>query len=991
MTISYRLKRSPARAAVELSAEQAAVAAHRRGALLVLGGPRTGKTTASAASAVSGLQAGLPHVLFITGSRRAGLAVRSRIGEGHPQLAGHATVTTLYGLCQSVVRRAGGGLVAPVVLSAARQDAYVRQMLAGQPAEAWPERFERARTTTRFASEVREAVAACQRASLSPADVVARAAEAGRDDWAGLGRFYAEYLDIIGLAGVLDYPELLWQAARLMEDEEVLAGVRPPGSLVVIDSGEDLDPAQASLVARLVDATTPAILAADPDCEVYGFRGARTRSTGWLLEQWAARGLQTRVVSLTTGYGVAAAVQQATGPVRSRIGLPAGTDAGALAAYRGVKPDTAGAAAKYLFADTQYEAERIAWMLKTAHFRDEVPYDKMAILVRKRDQFAPYALACRQAGVPVALSGDEIQLNQEGIVTTLLAGLRVVRAGEPNPADVAVVEGSPLVRAVDAGRAALAGGSAGDVLWAMWEGSGWQEALLGQAETPGQAGYRANRDLDAAVALFALAERLSDLQADKGIPALCDAVAAAEIPEDLPRSSSWNAAAVRLTTAHRAKGQSWQVVVVAGVQEGTWPMRSRPAQVVSATGLPGLEADDERELLAGERRLLYAACACAEQVLVVTAATGEDARPSALFDQIEAASELDWMQAGEPESPAGVVARLRRVAGDESAHPGLRQAAADRLAGLWDNPLFPSVRPSTWWAVAPDALPAGQPEPSRAVSASSLADLFDCPRRWYLSSEALGARPPGPPARIGSVIHQVIQKGYDTLEAMTAAMEQACEEVVFPAGWVRWAELEAARQALARYDSYRNARGRTVIGSEVPVVFSYGSGPVLQVSGRIDRLELDSEGQVWVVDFKTGARVPTKAEAAANVQLGLYQLGLRQGALRELVGPDVRLGGAELVYLKVPAGEGSSYPKVMTQAGLVTTPHLTPDVRLPVVEAGLAAAAGDQWRHPSWADHRLALAAELLRADGYPAVSGKACRGCPVAKGCPVAEPEEDE
>ena len=33
----------------------------------------------------------------------------------------------------------------------------------------------------------------------------------------------------------------------------------------------------------------------------------------------------------------------------------------------------------------------------------------------------------------------------------------------------------------------------------------------------------------------------------------------------------WNRQAVRLVTAHRAKGSQWPLVVVAGVQEGLWP------------------------------------------------------------------------------------------------------------------------------------------------------------------------------------------------------------------------------------------------------------------------------------------------------------------------------------------------------------------------------------------------------------------------------------
>ena len=83
-------------------------------------------------------------------------------------------------------------------------------------------------------------------------------------------------------------------------------------------------------------------------------------------------------------------------------------------------------------------------------------------------------------------------------------------------------------------------------------------------------GAAADRDLDAIVALFDMAARFADRlpQARAGLflDALPQEIAGDTLAEQAARDE-----AVRILTAHRSKGLEWDVVVVAGVQEGLWP------------------------------------------------------------------------------------------------------------------------------------------------------------------------------------------------------------------------------------------------------------------------------------------------------------------------------------------------------------------------------------------------------------------------------------
>ena len=113
---------------------------------------------------------------------------------------------------------------------------------------------------------------------------------------------------------------------------------------------------------------------------------------------------------------------------------------------------------------------------------------------------------------------------------------------------------------------------------------------------------------------------------------LYDELEAQQIPGDTLAERATRGESVRLLTAHRSKGLEWDVVVVAGVQEETWPdLRMRGSllgvdELAEAASGPGQDASADvdaallaAKLLAEERRLFYVAVTRAKSKLVVTA------------------------------------------------------------------------------------------------------------------------------------------------------------------------------------------------------------------------------------------------------------------------------------------------------------------------------------------------------------------------------------
>ena len=204
------------------------------------------------------------------------------------------------------------------------------------------------------------------------------------------------------------------------------------------------------------------------------------------------------------------------------------------------------------------------------------------------------------------------------------------------------------------GRMALApGGTAHDVLWAVWQrvrpGPAWQAASAAggsrgavRRPRPGRGGRAVRRG------------RPVRDPAAAGLDRGCSWTA---WPGRRSPATPWPSAprdgdAVRMLTAHRAKGLEWDLVVVAGVQEGTWPdLRMRGSllgmdELVDAAARPRSRSRQPRrdaaaaalasKLLDEERRLFYVAVTRARRALVGhrrRAARTAEERPSRFLDR----------------------------------------------------------------------------------------------------------------------------------------------------------------------------------------------------------------------------------------------------------------------------------------------------------------------------------------------------------------------
>ena len=1076
-----------------LDDDQSLVASHRRGPMLVLAGPGTGKTTTLVESVVARLVDPVDplradQVLVLTFGRRAAGELRARVTT---RIGGGVmpTIATFHSFAYALMRQLGPAdefLSPPRLLSGPEQQARVRDLMAGSVSDgrsAWTADLQEAVRTRGFADEVRALIARVRGLGLEGVDLERLGEHLGDAAWQSVGAFAEEYLQVSDAEGVLDYTEMMLRSVLLAERTPSLRGRY---RAVFVDEYQDTDPLQVRLLQALVTTETTLVVVGDPDQAIYSFRGADVRGLLRFREQFATPdGTPAPIAVLSTTRRFGTAIRDAATRVIGTASVGALPSAQVRQLRSPACISEGGEVEIVLCDDDRVQSAHIADLLRRAALdpANPIAWSDMAVLVRSGSASIPaLRRALVAAGVPVEVAGDEIPLARESavaplllaasvvaepsrltpeaaeaLITSPLAGVdpsdlrRVVRAlrrierdtlavealalGEvplrPRGSgdftvemlvDPSVLEALPEGPLTDAARAirrlaqllAAArevtdlGQTPADVIWLLWSGTPWPRRLERAALSAGPSSRRAHSDLDAVVALLDEADRFIGRH-DRfvGLANFIDELQSQEIPASALRESALRVDAVRLLTAHRSKGLEWRLVVVAGVQEESWPDIRRRGSLLgaetlgaSAAGRPELvDPPSLASLLAEERRLFYVACTRARERLVVTAVRSPDdeagQQPSRFLSdlagdsvpQIEVGRAARGSVLGRPLTLEAVVAELRACLLEPSSPVGLRMAAADRLALVADlrrpdgSALVRSADPSTWWGlldVTDPGIALRDPLAPVPLSGSSVSSITQCALQWFLEREAQAQLPSSTAIGFGKLVHAVAdlvarEQVPADIEVLDGLLDRVWSQLGFEAPWFSAVERVEAHQVLVRFLHWHASRDRVLVGSELsfvtPLVVrgAHGDHEVV-LRGSMDIVEIevgDHALRVHVADLKTGGSIAAK-DLPEHPQLGVYQAAVAHGAVAEAIAtlglPDlpVESGGSSLVVLRADAPRGAAGPKVLEQAAITF--------------------GSDD---PAWIELPLAAAADVIRSERFWASPGSHCDLCAFRWQCP--------
>jgi superfamily I DNA/RNA helicase/RecB family exonuclease len=1048
-----RVVRAPARPVVPpvLDEQQRRAIEHRGGPVLVLAGPGTGKTTTIVEAVVQRVEAGeiTPDLaLVLTFSRRAAAELRERIAARLDRTIREPIARTFHSYAFGLLRAnaARRGEPPPRLLSGPEQDLVVRELLQGDVdagAQEWPQRLHPALLTRGFAQELRDFVQRAVERGITPRELAQLGRHDKRDDWVAAAKFAEQYAEVSALreAASYDPAELIRAAAGLLRaDPLVLQEIRATHEFVVVDEYQDTDPAQEELLSLLVG-SRDLLAVGDPDQSIYGFRGADLEGIRRFPDRFrAADGSPPTVVELDVSRRAGQQLLEASRRVAQRLSGPP--------KHRRLRPATGldpGTAEVHLFATTSAEASYIAQRLREMHLLREVPWSRMAVLVRSGTPLPALRRSLQSAGVPVAAHAEEQPLVDVPIVHALLRILAIVTGrldlGGPQgfelaaelvtgplgradplalrrlrqdlrrlelaagggrasgallaqalvtPAELVAIDprvALPAQRVADAlaaGRIAAAdpAATAEMVLWVIWQAAAVVTRLSSLALSGGPGSAAADRDLDAAVALFDVAARFADRLPKAGPDVFLDHLLGQQIPGDTLAPQAPSADGVRLMTAHAAKGLEWDVVAVAGVQEGVWPdLRGRGSllgsqQLVDVLAA-GSDSHDDGAIgalqavaarLAEERRLFYVAVTRARLHLLATAVRSDDQQPSRFLDELMPSERDERPLTRVPRGLdlPSVVAELRAVVttpGSDTFEAGRRKtAAASQLARLAAAGV-PGADPHDWYGLAPLSDDRALVDDGELVrlSPSRLEAFARCPLRWLLESSG-GTSGDSTSQGIGTLVHalaqQVADEGVPSDQIAVQLQERlagAIKRVDLGSGWFAVRQRERAGEMVRKLAEWLRTNTNVFVAAEQNFEVTIGRAVL---KGQVDRLEQDAEGRLFVVDLKTGKHAPTKAELDTHAQLGSYQVAVEVGAFDE-VAPGVReSGGAALV-----------------QVGTSTVKAATND-QLPLSDND----------DPGWALAMIERSAQGMAGNVFAAIDNDMCRSCPVRTSCPVRD-----
>jgi DNA helicase-2/ATP-dependent DNA helicase PcrA len=597
--------------ATPLNPAQRRAVEHVHGPMLVLAGAGSGKTrvlTARIARLIDVEGVPAERIFAVTFTNKAAGEMRDRVGRLLGRDPAGLWIGTFHALSARLLRREAERLGFSrqfTIYDEDDQQRLIRRLMEARNIS--PKAFTPRAVLSR--------ISAAKNRMQSPEELVAAST------FDPLGRAAAEVYAALGpalrAANAMDFDDLMLHPLTLFrEHPDRRAAWADRFAFVLADEFQDTNRAQYQLLRHL-GGHGNAFVVGDDDQSIYGWRGANVGNMRDFLADFPG----TETVRLEENYRSTQVVLDAANAIiaenRSRLGKTL------HATRRGGEPVTLLAAA-----DERDEAEWIVGELRERAARGDWRFGEMAVLYRTNAQSRSLEEAFRRGGVPYRIVGA-ISFYDRAEVKDLLAYLRLVA----NPAD-----DEAFRRAIGVPKRGL-----GDASVALLTDAAarWGRPLLGAAAAADRIeGLRPNVRqgfLDIAAFIEGLRERTTAWPPAQLIEELCAALdyeshllkegpegqdrwdnvrelvaAAAEWSEEVDDregdgtplerfladaalqsaadTTAGSEEGVTLMTLHTAKGLEWRAVVLAGMEDGLFPLA---------------RAEEQEDGLEEERRLCY--------------------------------------------------------------------------------------------------------------------------------------------------------------------------------------------------------------------------------------------------------------------------------------------------------------------------------------------------------------------------------------------------
>jgi DNA helicase-2/ATP-dependent DNA helicase PcrA len=711
-----------------------------------------------------------------------------------------------------------------------------------------------------------------------------------------IARVFASVENMLQAKNLGTFGHMITKAYQLLKDDPtLLEEERSRTRFLLVDEFQDANFAQVEILSLLAGPAANVFAVGDPDQGIYQFRGASSEAFTLFMRNFPAarvvaleRNRRSLSPILRCAFGVVNENPPVFSPTFSQKGVSTSYQRAPLASLRDEEARQKGeiAAAPLVeivtWRDKEVEAADLARRIQKKRKELRCRWSEFAVLYRLHNHRDELVHEFAERGIPFSIEGLDILDTPE--VRDVLACLTA--AVSPNDAaslfrvaalpqfGINPMELRAAMRAVRRQEldlrtvlARLAGGPA--VLQSL-------EKVHGEVEKDGVRADAAvnvvirHFDLQRSALVVAFVKFVEAWHkkaiAETGSPSefleYLDYFVQARGTVPLPRVEE-NDDAVRLLTAHAAKGLEFRHVAIVRGSSTSFPISCKEALIAFPPELRRADAsspdalnDDKTLHEEEERRLFYVAMTRAQDTLAIYAHQGQskkDPKPTKFLREfmVNPLYRKFW-------STHSAAAVQETLFAEEERRIALEQSNV-----------------AAWLLLPPSAnFVAG-------LSASTIEIYEECPLRFKLEREWNLPREVSASLHYGAAMHRVLRTFYDARRYQREIgdddlLEQFRSELASAGVADRYQYELYLRQGIEQLRQFfewaRGADPIEVIETECRFELQVDSA---KLAGRVDRIDRTGPDTVAIVDYKTG-KPKLQEDADESLQLSLYALAARE-------------------------------------------------------------------------------------------------------------------
>ena len=886
---------------LKLNKEQIEAIKFGKGPLLIIAGAGTGKTTVVTERIkylILGKHAKPSEILALTFTEKAAREMEERIDIGLPYGYTQMWVMTFHSFCEKILRQEAlhiGLDPRYKLLTEADSIQLLRKNLFSLDLSY----FRPLGNPTKFLSGMLQHFSRLQDEDVNPSEYLTwiklksqklDSAKTGEqildnDKFKELAIAYKQYDELKTKEGLMDFGDLIAKTLKLFRDRpNILSKYQKQFKYVLVDEFQDTNYAQNELVKLLSGKNGNVTVVGDDDQSIYRFRGAAVSN----IIQFRQIYKKAKVIVLTKNY-------RSTQEILDRSHeLIRYNDPDRLEVVEKIDKRLRSQVAKdgseirFIHADrVENEADLIAKEIEKLGSEEKYKWSDFGILVRANNHSEPVMRALSRHGIPYQFLGPGRLFKQPEIID-LISYLKVLYDFEDSVAFYRVVSNEHFdIKPRDI---AAIGNYAKKFNLSLFEASekideilvsdetkkkidkllGIIKKHLGliRKETAGQILYYYLEDtgliqkllLPTSVDAEAKAKNISKFfdklktyevdNEDATVPAIAGWLdLSMELGESpLAANEDWTEInAVNILTVHSAKGLEFPVVFLINLVSQRFPTNERREQIPISDDLikEVLPVGDYH--LEEERRLFYVGMTRAKERLYFTAA--------------------DYYGEGKREKKLSPF--IFEALGDKSVSAEKKENKVNQLSFLDYGIKAKSGK---------DTPNQDSPLHIDYLSYSQIETFKTCPLHYKLKYILKVPTPSSASASFGTAMHATLKNFFEEVSGGVKPSDKLLYDLL-EKNWIKegYKSRSHERDFFEKGKIYLSGFLKQEFNAKTKVVlleqqFTIPLGNNLRIGGRFDRVDDLGGGEIEIIDYKTGATIPTQKDVDKNLQLSFYAL-----------------------------------------------------------------------------------------------------------------------